>query len=150
MPKYEIPHNNLMNGQLVPMEVVNATVNEVPIKGDQLEIDNSRLLIAQADVVRGRLFAINDYTSAYGTCSDERLREGLLNGQSTEFRHSVFGGPTIYATSILELLGELPFGDAKERVAEADARLNEAGFKRGAHIGCAACNSLHDWMGIIK
>jgi hypothetical protein len=108
-------------------------------------------LIEQAQLIAASFRPIMSYKEVMSTCSDERERLVLLNGQkSSEPRAQVFGGSTMYGHAISELTGQASGSTALERVAGTDRMLSDAGIHRGAHMGCAACAGIHTWMGKIS
>lgn len=87
-----------------------------------------------------------------GTCGDERVRDGLLNGDKTvEARPSVWGGPNIYALFMAELSGHFTDSglDGRGRLQAITGVINDAKIKSGGHVGCAANGSLPDILAII-
>jgi hypothetical protein len=87
-----------------------------------------------------------------GTCGDERVRAGLLNGQTTvQARPSAWGGPNIQGLFMAELSGF--FGDSellsKERLMQITKLLNKSGIVSGGHKGCAANSSFKAVLKII-
>lgn len=154
-----MPHNQStpesINGVRVPAEMVQAYVDLAPIKNipqpEHADLAvRQDLLYEQLNLVAANMYQLPSYLGVYSTCSDERPRKGLLNGHATSRRYSIFGGSTIYGTSILELTGQAQGDSAEDRVEDADVRLGLVGFKRGGHVACAAANGINLWMGKIK
>jgi hypothetical protein len=98
----------------------------------------------QQEIVADNLYAVLDYYSRYGTCAEDRGREGTLDGGQPEPRFHIFGGPAelvVVERSIL-LPGVLK-ESAKDTYSHSVFDLKAIGIKPGMHQTCAALNSLH-------
>lgn len=135
---------------LDPAEIAIA-IHEQPIKTNGAEVVALQQLENQAHQAIASLVPV-DYETARGTCSDERFRKQLRNGQPTEPRPAVFGGPDIYGLAIAELTGYFEAENQESDVERAETvkrQLNRSGVKSGGHDGCAANALFAGWMELI-
>jgi hypothetical protein len=105
----------------------------------------------QVEHAKEALVAI-DYATVRGTCIDERERVGLKNGEPSEPRPSVPGGPNIFGLYVTELSGYFPKESAltaKQRLGVVTKDLNSKGIHSGAHEHCAANAKIGEVIGSI-
>jgi len=135
----------------IPQNEVSIYVNSNPVKNEnRSEVDLS-LVEKQAYVVASKLISVEDYFARYGTCPDGRGREGTLEGQPTDARFQMFGGPVVYVVNLRSLLSpEITEVNAKDSFESAVDDLIAAGFKPGMHTECAALNNIQPVMQIIS
>lgn len=130
-----------------PMQV---TVLPRPLKALDGVTQTPEELEAQAQAAIASAEVYDQHTR--GTCVDERIRIGLLDGsERIEARPSAAGGPNIYGLYVAELIGFFEGSDAEgiDRLTTVTQTINGAGIRSGGHIGCAANKSFNDVLGII-
>jgi hypothetical protein len=146
MTNYE--GNQNMNHEHLNVEDIAVFVRQEAVKTLGAEFAQEKVE-QQAEIVRSNLIVTEGLKDLYSGCSDERGRDGQLDGQPGVARFQVFGGNATYFVNINALLGFGSSDDAEDSFKTAINSLDEAGFKPGMHQACAALNGVHPVMAII-